>query len=501
MRLLILTLFISLFTSTAAAQAKTITAPNGQTIRVDGSNGFRGTDEIWMYTAQYYAQRPTNESGVDVYVVDNKVVAIQDRAGAVFLQGKADPGPLRVGTTGYVLSGNGSGRRWLVANLKVGDGVGTDGKPLIFASSPYSYPGFGLVQAANGKTVYLRGKNAPRSQDFVVALTPDFYKSAPPNDAGVDVLVVKGKVVQINDRAGAVYLEKTKDPGPITVTETADAVVISGNGEGRKWLVDNMKVGDAVSVNLGDPSKEVVPLAVSPCFAGAHYRKYVSSYDAWTGIGGVVKLGTPKVDENRLDEKDKLPLDNFSVYMGGNAGGKFEVDAGLTWEFTIDENGKKSDRRNAFRPFWRTQKPGDWNNAPARKEFYFYPGETVQMAILAAGPGKLRLVITDGKAKTFQTDFDAEGFVAGVPRQFKRVNAIDQRFNEGKPTQATKAEVTGAEWLQTLLLRGEGASTQQLPMGPARATDMRCSNGTVVVTPTAAANGGEKIDIYGFPKN
>ena len=207
------------------------------------------------------------------------------------------------------------------------------------------------------------------------------------------------------------------------------------------------------------------------------------------------------MDESRIDAKNKQPLDNFSVYMGGNAGGKFEVDAGLTWEFTVDESGKKSERRNAFRPFWRTQKAGDWNSAPAKKEFYFYPGETVQMAILVAGPKKLRLVISDGKTKTFQTDFEAEGFVAGAPRQFKRVNAIDQVGNEGKPTLPTKAEITGAEWLQTILLRGEGTAAQQLPMNAVRFTDMRCSSGTVTVTTTDAAKGAEKIDLFGSAKN
>lgn len=500
MRILKLSLFILLLAIPTMAQIKTITAPNGQTIRIDGSNGFRGNDEIWIYTAQYYAQKPTNESGVDIYIVDNKVIAVQDRAGAVFLQGKVDPGPVRVGANGYVISGHGVGRRWLVANLKVGDGVGTDGKPVITASSPYAYPGMGLVQAANGKTIYLRGKNAPRSQDFAVALSPDFYKSTPPNDAGVDVLVVNGKVAQINDRAGAVYLQKTKDPGTVSIADGTDSVIISGNGEGRKWIIENLKVGDPVSVNLAETGKEVAPLATAACFDGAHYRKYVSSFDSWTGIVGIVKLGTPKVDEGRLDDKEKLPLDNFSVYMGGNAGGKFEVDAGLTWEFTLDENGKRSERRNAFRPFWRTQKAGDWNSAPAKKEFYFYPGDTVQMAVLVSAPGKLKLVVTDGKGKLFQTEFEAEGFVAGVPRQFKRVNAIDQRFNEGKPTQITKAEIIGSEWMQTVLFRGEGAAAQQLPMSAARATDMRCSNGSIVVTPTAAANGGEKIDIFGSQK-
>lgn len=501
MRTLFTFLLVFVLSISAHAQSKTVTAPSGQQHSIDGTDGFRGNDELWMYSVGYYSRKPTNESGIDVYVIDNRVWEIRDRAGAVFMQGKVDPGPISVGVNGYILSGHGEARRWILANLVKGQGVSLDGKVPVSNVSPFAYPGYGLVQAANGKTFYFRGKNAPRSQDFIVLLTGDFYKSTPPNDSGVDVLVIKGKVAQINDRAEAVYLKKTADPGVIPISDPMNSLIISGNGEGRKWIIENLKPGDMVSVNTSDASKEVSPIAASPCAAGAHYRKLASSYDSWTGIGGVVKLGAPKVDEARLDEKDRLPLDNFSIYMGGNAGGRFEVDAGLTWEFTVDENGKKSGRRNAFRPFWRTQKAGDWNSAPAKKDFYFYPGDTVQMAILTAGPGKLRLVITDGKTKLFQTEFDAEGFAAGVPRQFKRVNAIDQRFNEGGPTQVTKAEITGSEWLQTVLIRGDGSGTQQLPMNSARATDMRCSNGSIIVTVVDATKGAEKVDIFGFPRD
>ena len=502
MTLKISSLFLILtFASLAFAQSKSVTAPNGQSYKIAGTDGFRGADELWLYTTGFYGQKPPSNAGLDVYVVDNKIVAMRDRAGAVFIENKPDPGPLAVGKDGFVLSGNGAARRWLLANLKVGDAVSLDGRAPVSAFDPYAYPGFGMLQAASGKTIYFTGKNSTRPQNAVVVYTPDFYGKTPPNEAGVDVLVANGRVVEIRDRADAVFIQKKSDPGPLKINDAAGAFVVSGNGESRKWLIENLKAGDAVSLNAAEAGKEVAPLAAAPCFAGAHYRKMASSYDAWTGIAGLVKLGTPKFDEARLDEKDRQPLDNFSVYMGGSAGGRFEVDAGLSWEFTVDENGKKSERRNAFRPFWRTQKAGDWNSAPAKKEFYFYPGETVQMAVLVAGPKRLRLIVTDGKAKMFQTEFEAEGFVPGAPRQFKRVNAIDQRYNEGKPTQATKAEVTGAEWLQTVLLRGEGASAQQLPLTAARATDMRCTNGTIVVTATDAAKGAEKIDIFGFQKN
>ncbi|MDQ3130342.1 MAG: hypothetical protein M3Q99_06230 [Acidobacteriota bacterium] len=356
------------------------------------------------------------------------------------------------------------------------------------------------VTAANSQTFTVAGKDRTVNADEIIQFTAAYYKKSPTSQSGVDVLIVDDKVSVIQDRAGAVYLEKKPDPGAIKTD--GKGYILSGNGAARKWILANLKVGDAVKVGenivVKNSSGEVVPAATIPCFAGAYYRKAVTSFDVWTGIAGFVKLGTPKVDENRLDEKDKLPLDNFSVYMGGNAGGKSEVDAGLTWEFTLDENGKRSARRNAFRPFWRTK---TWNSAPDEKQFYFYPGETVQMAVIVAGANKLRLIISDGKNKTFQTDFDAEGFSANIPRQFKRVNAIDQRHNEGKPVQPTRAEVTGAEWTQTILLRGEGANAKQIPMDKTRFTDMRCANeNNVVVTATDAAKGAEKIDIFGTPK-
>ncbi len=494
MRKLVL-LFILLLPIFAFAQNKTLTAQNGQTSKIDGTDGFRGNDELWIYTTGYYNQKPTSNAGIDVYVVDNKIVAIQDRAGAVFLQNKPDPGQISVSKEGFIISGNGAARRWILANLKLGEAVSLDGKAPVSTLDPYAYNGFGIIQTQSNKTYYLNGKNSPRSQNMIVHYTADFYTKTPPNESGVDILVTNGKVAEIRDRADAVFIKKQSDPGALKIADSANSYIISGNGEGRKWLIENIKTGEEIRVS-GIDSKEVTPLSTNPCFNGAYYRKAVSSYDLWTGIGGLVKLGTPKFDESRIGE-NKQYLDNFSVYMGGNAGGKFEVDAGLSWEFTVDENGKKSDKRNAFRPFWRTK---IWNTAPAKKEFYFYPGETVQMAILVAGPKKLKLIITDGKTKMFQQEFEAEGFVAGLPRQFKRVNAIDQFGNEGKPVQPTKAEIIGAEWLQTILIRGEGATAQQLPMNSARFTDMRCGEKNISISGADASKGAEKIDIFGTPR-
>ena len=74
--------------------------------------------------------------------------------------------------------------------------------------------------------------------------------------------------------------------------------------------------------------------------------------------------------------------------------------------------------------------------------------------------------------------------------------------NEGKPAQKTTAQVVGAEWLSTILLRGAGADAKQIPMTAEKFTDMRCPNvENIVVNETDKLKGGEKINIFGTPKN
>lgn len=243
---------------------------------------------------------------------------------------------------------------------------------------------------------------------------------------------------------------------------------------------------------------EILPPESLPCFAGAWYRKAVSSFDEWTGIGGIIVLGLPTIDEMRLNEKTKQPLDNFSVYMGGNAGGKQEIDAGLTWAFTQGATGELSERRTAWRPFWRT---ATWTNAPLSESYTWYPGDTVRMEVRLIAPKKLRLIVTDAGVhpiKSFSVDFDADGFTQDIKRQFKRVNAIDQFGNEGKPVKPTYANVTNAQWLNTYLIRDD----KTVPMNKYRFTDMRCSDAMhILITPIDVMMGAEKIDIFGRPKN
>jgi hypothetical protein len=105
--------------------------------------------------------------------------------------------------------------------------------------------------------------------------------------------------------------------------------------------------------------------------------------------------------------------------------------------------------------------------------------------------------------RIFSTEFDAKGFAPRTPRQFKRVNAIDQVSNEGRPIQPTKALVVGSQWQETFLLRGAGENTERLPMTRERFTDMRCPAASISITADkdAIAHGGETIDIHGTPLN
>jgi len=253
---------------------------------------------------------------------------------------------------------------------------------------------------------------------------------------------------------------------------------------------------------------EVRPAASVECFPGAIYRKAVSSTDRWTGIEGIVVLPEMDFDESRPHpRRPGRWADNPSIYMGCRIGGQ-EVDAGVSWEVIREADGSVSTQAKAFRPFWRVDQ---WGSGPARPEFYYWPGDTLRMAVRIAAEDRLELVVElleRGPAARaagavpaptlFVQEFDAPGFGFLEVQEFKRVNAIDQAANEGMPAQSTRTAVTGAEWLEVWLRRRDG---EFRPFVPARFTDMRCPDpASVVVRETAMAEfGGEAIDLGGRP--
>jgi len=262
---------------------------------------------------------------------------------------------------------------------------------------------------------------------------------------------------------------------------------------------------------LGLLPGEIRPAASINCFSGAYYRKAVSSKDKWRGIIAKVVLPQVYVDPNRPNpaKQGEFFLDNFSIYLGGNANGQ-ETDIGLTWEVIRLPNGSLSNRSIAFRPFWRTTTHEGhgiaWANADAQNtDYHFYPGDTLILSLVLIADRMVRFdVIGQGRIahKHFTVDIECRGFTIPGIAEYKRVNAIDQSGNEGKPVQPTKARTEGTEWLETNLLRLEGNEVITVPMHSGRFTDMRCpSVNHIKVTASDEDKkiGAEKINILGTP--
>lgn len=263
---------------------------------------------------------------------------------------------------------------------------------------------------------------------------------------------------------------------------------------------DNKEPEDPINTYFKD---EVRPPASQSCFAGAYYRKVVSSKDVWLGIGGTITLPQITFDENRKNpNKVGQYLDNPSIYLGGNMGGQ-ETDIGLTWE-VVKENGVVSQERKAFRPFMRctshvSGQSSDYANAPAEDKYYWYPGEEVTISIQIVDDYKLKFIV-EGEGKRFETDYDCAGYKKGSKGEFKRVNAIDQVANEGKPAQVTATKVENGKWSESYLFRIYNDKVVKAPLHDGRFTDMRCPDTryfNVLSTTDNAKLGGETVNING----
>lgn len=245
--------------------------------------------------------------------------------------------------------------------------------------------------------------------------------------------------------------------------------------------------------------KEIAPVATSPCFAGAYYRKAVSSNDVWLGIEGTITLPTATFDPSRVNPaKPAQYLDNPSIYLGGTSGGQ-ETDIGLTWEVIREENGAVSPDRKAFRPFMRRSahkasgQAALYANAPAEKKYYWYSGDIVTISIQVVEEGKLKFVV-EGEGKKYEEFFEAAGYVPNAAAVYKRVNAIDQVSNEGKPVQPTQTSVSGAKWSSVYLYRMFDAELVKAPMHKERFTDMQCPDIKYFTTEIIGSS-GEAITI------
>jgi len=231
---------------------------------------------------------------------------------------------------------------------------------------------------------------------------------------------------------------------------------------------------------------------------GSYYHKVYSTYGDWTGISTVVTLGQPVQDASRKGEKGRS-LDGFSTYLGGNSVRGHEIDAGLTWDMTLDKHGQKDNAHKAWRPFWRN---GTWHNAPAEQRYEWQPGDQVRMSLNMVASGKLELTICDLGAhpkRSFTTDFRTSGFSDLYKRYFKRVDSIDQVGRENKSVVPTNAHVDGTDWQQTTLTRQDG-TTAALTNGSRKVIDEPPNHVSTTGSPQQRDKGGEDVDVFGATK-
>lgn len=229
-------------------------------------------------------------------------------------------------------------------------------------------------------------------------------------------------------------------------------------------------------------------------FPGALYRKVQSSKDYWLGIEVTVTLPEFTGDEKRMDKNpsgslgDMRYLDNGSVYLGGNA--SRESDVGLTWSVgASDATATAVDwsQSIAYRPFWRWI-TSDHKNLYANSkwqdtQFYYYPGDKVRMSVYSPEEGMLQLKIElleettipkyvqrrasfnlgENYEKVFvSAKFESPG-MGKYKSSFKRVVAIDQVNNEGKPTCPTNASNIGAIYHECYLYRKVNGQMYKVP--------------------------------------
>lgn len=329
-------------------------------------------------------------------------------------------------------------------------------------------------------------------------------------------------------------------------------------GNASNFLSKNitvLPVYDIISrypIFVGVIPNELAAPTVPACFQGAYYHKVFSSKDYWTGIEAEITLPMPDINRYEASYSDSLDidpnarnLDNPSIYMGGKAA--LESDVGLSLKNALFKNSSGTEAVSigsfAFRPFWRyitsygydvgtydreqgrfyavtCNGSGSTKNCSANwdyqdTQYYYLPGDRVRMIVYSPKPGYLQLQIElievstmpySVGVRTFNGWRAPESFISPVfassgqgdmKSEFKRVNAIDQVANEGKPAIPTTTTVSNAIWHNAYLFRKIDGVTYRVTMNNSRVGIMNCPLATqITATGIDAITGGETVDIH-----
>lgn len=287
-------------------------------------------------------------------------------------------------------------------------------------------------------------------------------------------------------------------------------------------------------------------------FQGAYYYKVVSSKDYWVGIEAEMTLPMPDINRYQTAYNESIPvdpnaknLDNPSIYMGGNVTHESDIGLSLKNALVKQSGGTSivSVGSFAFRPFWRyitsyDYDEGTYDRANGRyysvsatgtgttknmsgnwdfnaTEFYYLPGDRIRMIVYSPKPGYLQLQIEviEKSSLPYSVEVrrtngwaDPENFISPVfaspghgssKAEFKRVNAIDQVANEGKPTTQTTTVIGETIYHNAYLHRNIDGTLYRVPMNNSRIAITGAPNiNDFTVSSIDPLTGGQTVKIY-----
>ncbi|MBM7661768.1 uncharacterized lipoprotein YddW (UPF0748 family) [Bacillus mesophilus] len=209
--------------ATAAFKEDMIRAANGERQVINAFNALRGGNQLVVYTPEFGESTKNNRWGVEVIVEEGKVIEVRDGT----LAGNDSFYDTPIPKNGYVISGHGTARTWIIQNLHAGESVeilydviAEPEKSSTFSISrldpkpPFAFPG-------------------GRGGDELVVYTPEYgYETTGTNQYGAEVIVRDGIVVEMSGSDSVI---------------PEDGFVLSGHGTAKDWLLQFTQVGAKVT--------------------------------------------------------------------------------------------------------------------------------------------------------------------------------------------------------------------------------------------------------------
>jgi hypothetical protein len=302
---------------------------NGQSRPIDGTDIYRAAGFLVRYTkTASQTASPANMWGAEAAVVAGKVTEFNDRqstgaAGLVIPDG------------GFVLSGHGASRDWLIANAQVGATVTS---PASGGTAPPPPPPPPVVNDStatiNGQSRPIDGTDIYRAAGYLVRYTKTASQTASPaNMWGAEAAVVAGKVTEFNDR---------QSTGAAGLVIPDGGFVLSGHGASRDWLIANAQVGATVtSPASGGTAPPPPPPSACTTFTGEYFDNVdLSGAPAMTRCDTEINFSWPGTtgagpgldgtnDSARWTRTIDLPAGEQTFTITGDDGVRVKLDGAM----------------------------------------------------------------------------------------------------------------------------------------------------------------------------